>query len=74
MSYPAHDEQAVLQPKYEICALAPAGFLIVTLGQSQVCSFPIRTSSVLPHLPMLEALDSNVDLTTCCDLFLPTAI
>ena len=68
MCDPAHDEQAVLQAKYEIGALALAGFLIVNSGQFRVRSFPNRTSSVLPHLPMLEALDPKVDLIIFCDL------
>ena len=65
---PAHDEQAVLQAKYEIGALALAGFLIVNSGQFRVRSFPNRTSSVFPHLPMLEALGPKVDLSRFCDL------
>ena len=48
--------------------MALAGFLIVNSGQFRVRSFPNRTSSVLPHLPMLEALDPKVDLIIFCDL------
>ena len=68
MCDPAHDEQAVVQAKYEIGALALAGFLMVNSGQFRVSSLPKRASSVLPHLPMLEALDSKVDLTIFSDL------
>ena len=65
---PVHDESAVLQAKYEICALALAGFLIVNSGQFRVRLFADVTSSVLPYLPTLEALDPKVDLSRFCEL------
>ena len=65
---PVHDEAAVLQAKYDIMALALAGFLIVNGGQFRVRVFQDNASSVLPYLQILEALDSKLDLTRFCDL------
>ena len=68
MCDPAHDKQAVVHAKYEIGALALAGFIMVNSGQFRVSSLPKRASSVLPYLPMPEALDSKVDLIIFSDL------
>ena len=68
MCDPVHDEAVVLQAKYEIGALALAGFLIVNSGQFRVRVFPDSSSSVLPYLPILEALDPKLDLSRFCDL------
>ena len=67
---PVHDEAVVLQAKYEIGALALAGFLIVNAGQFRVRVFQDNASSVLPYLPILEALGPKLDLTGFCD-FVP---
>ena len=65
---PVHDEAVVLQAKYEIGALALAGFLIINSGQFRVRVFRDSSLSLLPYLPILEALDRKLELSRFCDL------
>lgn len=65
---PANDEHELKQAKYEILALALAGFVHVHGCHITLRQFPDRGNALLPHLPLLQALDPSVVIASFSQL------